>query len=99
MTFSLLNIIDDYAGFNPENFEPISFDPKERQTIFEKFRLYVASKARGKRRQRILSTPISGVNRCGILRRLTYDTETDFVDYCCGQEWYSEMAILRNAFD
>lgn len=97
--YSLKKVLDDYKEWDAEKMEWMPFDISEREAIYEKFRDYVAATARGHRRERIMWTPISGVKRWGILDRLTYDTETDRVEYCCGQEWYSEMATLRDAFD
>lgn len=74
----------------------------DNDTCYEIFNLckeYVAKTARGKRRNRILNTVMSQVKSCGILGRLYYDFERERVEYCCGQEWYSEMGILRDCFD
>ena len=96
---SLIELMDDHKEWDEEKMEWIPFDEEEEDTIYEKFRNYVAATARGARRQRIYRTPIYGVKRWGILRRLTYDPDTKKVSYCCGQEWNSEMAVLRDAFD
>ena len=67
--------------------------------VFDLCKEYVAKTARGNRRTRILNAWKSQVKSCGILGRLVYNFERERVEYCCGQEWYSEMAILRDCFD
>ena len=46
-----------------------------------------------------MNASMNYVESCGILNRLYYSFERERVEYCCGQEWNSEMAILRNCFD
>lgn len=67
--------------------------------IFEAFKNFVADTSRGKRRERILRTSISDIRPHGIFDRLIYHYEDDKVEYICGQEWYSEMRVLRDCFD
>lgn len=67
--------------------------------VFELCKEFVAKTARGNRRQRILNAWKSKVKPCGILERLWYDLERKEIDYCCGQDWYTEMAVLRDQFD
>lgn len=67
--------------------------------VFDLCKEFVAKTARGNRRKRILNTFKSQVEPCGILNRLCYDFQLERIDYCCGQDWYSEMAILRDQFD
>ena len=74
-------------------------DEDDRYELFKLFREYVADTARGKRKQRILNASMNYVEACGILNRLYYSFERERVEYCCGQEWHSEMAILRDCFD
>ena len=92
-------IIRDEKEFDYDKMEWIPFDEEFREKAFDAFKSFVASTARGNRRRRILNASYYNVNDWGILRRLWYYPETDKVDYCCGQEWYSEMAVLRDAFD
>ena len=70
-----------------------------RYELFKLFREYVADTAKGKRKQRILNASMDYVESCGILNRLYYSFERERVEYCCGQEWHSEMAVLRDCFD
>lgn len=74
-------------------------DDDFRYEMFKLFRKFVADTARGNRRQRILNVGMNYVESCGILNRLYYSFERERVEYCCGQEWNSEMAILRDCFD
>ena len=67
--------------------------------LFDLCKEFVAKTARGNRRRRILGTWKSQVKTRGILGRLWYDFESEKVEYCCGQEWNSEMAVLRDCFD
>ena len=92
-------VIRNEKSFDNDRFEYIPFDPEERRRIFEAFKSFVAATARGDRRRRIMDASYYNVNDWGILRRLWYYPETAEVRYVCGQEWYSEMAILRDAFD
>ena len=82
-----------------ENGEWTTFPKDEREKAFDAIKSFVASTARGNRRQRIMSTEMYLVHDCGILSRLWYYPETQDVYYCCGQEWNSEMAVLRDVFD
>lgn len=74
-------------------------DEDARYELFKLFREYVADTARVKRKQRILNASMNYVESCGILNRLYYSFERERVEYCCGQEWHSEMEILRDCFD
>lgn len=69
------------------------------EELFVKFRTFVASTARGNRRQRIFRTEKWMLRDYGIFNRLIYNFERGRVEYICGQEWYSEMATLRDCFD
>ena len=96
---TLSNVLSNYKGYDPVTYETIHFTDEERQDYFAKFREFVAKTARGDRRWRIRNTSIGRVRDYGILRRLYIEEGSDIVRYCCGQEWNSEMAILRDAFD
>lgn len=74
-------------------------DEDTRDEVFNLCKEFVAKTARGDRRRRILGAWKSQVKPCGILGRLWYDFRSEKVEYCCGQEWNSEMAILRDCFD
>lgn len=92
-------IIRNEKEYNYEKNEWMTFNPEFREKAFHAFKLFVAGTARGQRRKRIMDTSTYNVSDWGILRRLWYHPDTDKVEYCCGQEWNSEMAILRDAFD
>ena len=94
-----LSIIRDEREFDMDKGEWIAYDPELRDKAFDAFKNFVACTARGDRRRRIWDTEYYCVKDWGILRRLWYYPETDKVEYCCGQEWNSEMAVLRDAFD
>lgn len=99
MKISLYKIIRN-EEYDAEKMEIVEmFDRETRQKLYDEIKAWVAGTARGNRRYRIWNTSIGAVKLWGILDRLTIDTETLKVDYCCGQEWNSEMAILRDAFD
>lgn len=99
MKISLYDIIEN-KRYDCDKREVVDiFDYDTREKLFTEIRAWVAATARGKRRERINYCFIGSVKLCGILQRLTIDTETLKVDYCCGQEWNSEMAILRDCFD
>ena len=94
-----IEIIRNEMEFDKEKCEWIPFDEEFRDKVFEAFKEFVANTAKGNRRRRILEAGYYNVKDWGILRRLWYHPETEKVEYCCGQEWYSEMATLRDAFD
>ena len=75
------------------------YDDDFIEKALEAFRNYVAATARGNRRYRIWTCGIYSVKHWGILQRLWWYPDTDKVEYCCGQEWYSEHAVLRDCFD
>lgn len=93
------NIIRNENYFDYVKGEWITFNKSVREKAFKALKAFVAGTARGKRRQRIWDAEYYNVKDWGILNRLWYYPDTDKVEYCCGQEWYSEMAILRDAFD
>ena len=93
------NIIRNEKEYDYEKYEWIPFDDTERETAFAAIKSFVAATARGNRRRRIMEARPYNVSDWGILRRLWYYPETGKVRYVCGQEWNSEMAILRDAFD
>lgn len=93
------NIIRNEKEYDYEKHEWIPFEDTERETAFAAIKSFVAATARGDRRHRIMEARPYNVNDWGILRRLWYYPETGKVQYVCGQEWNSEMAILRDAFD
>lgn len=66
--------------------------------LFDLFKEFVAKTARGNRRARIYNA-YSSLKNYGIFRRLIYNFERERVEYICGQDWNSEMAILRDCFD
>ena len=92
-------IIRDEFGYDWEKQEYITIPALEREKAFTAIKSFVAATARGERRKRIMQAGYYNVSDWGILRRLWYYPETGKVYYCCGQEWNSEMAILRDAFD
>lgn len=94
-----IQVINNEKEFDTNTFEYIPFDSEEREKAFEDLKSFVAATARGNRRRRILDAGFYNVKRWGILRRLWWYPETGKVEYCCGQEWNSEMAVLRDAFD
>lgn len=61
-------------------------------------RSFVAASARGNRRQRIFHSRVTP-RECGILNRLWYYPETGKVYYCAGQDYTTEMGILRDLFE
>lgn len=92
-------IIRNEKEFDYEKGEWIPFEHEFRETAFQALKSFVASTARGERCKRILNASTYNVSDWGILRRLWYYPDTGKVEYCCGQEWYSEMSVLRDAFD
>lgn len=92
-------IIRNEMEYDRDKQEWISFPDNVRETAFKALKLFVAGTARGERRKRILQASPYNVSDWGILRRLWYHPDTGKVEYCCGQEWNSEMAVLRDAFD
>lgn len=77
----------------------VKMDTATAQELFELCKEYVAKTARGKRRERISGKTIGSVARYGIFNRLVYNYDRQRVEYICGQDWDSEMAILRDCFD
>ena len=77
----------------------IDLDESEIDKALREFASFVAATARGNRRRRIMDCKIYNVKHWGILRRLWYYPKTGKVEYCCGQDWDSEMATLRSCFD
>lgn len=74
----------------------------DEDTCYELFKLcreFVANTARGNRRTRILNASMNSVKSYGILNRLYYDFERERIKYIAGQDYVSEMAILRDCFD
>lgn len=67
--------------------------------LFELCKEFVAKTARGGRRNRILNTTMEHVESCGILNRLYYNFHREQIEYIAGQDYISEMAILRDQFD
>ena len=92
-------IIRNEKEFDSEKGKWIPFEDKFHTTAFNELKSFVAATARGNRRKRIFEANWYAVKDWGILSRLWYYPETGKVEYCCGQEWNSEMAILRDAFD
>lgn len=74
-------------------------DEETCDELFELCKRFVAKTARGDRRTRIFHAWKSYVRQCGILDRLVYNFERERVEYICGQEWNSEMTVLRDCFD
>lgn len=97
--FTTLELLRDEKEFNTETYEWEHFTDDERETALDALKRFVATTGRGDRRRRIMDAEWYNVKEWGILRRLWYYPETEKVEYCCGQEWNSEMAILRDAFD
>lgn len=73
-------------------------DPYNEE-LFTEIKKWVAGTARGKRKERILRCPMSGVELKGILSRLYIDTETLDVYYIAGQYYPEELATIRDLFD
>ena len=94
---SCKNVLDGRYVSKVDGWKDI--DDDTRYELFKLFREYVANTARGRRRQRILNASMNYVESSGILNRLYYSFERERVEYCCGQEWNLEMAILRDCFD
>lgn len=92
-------IIRDEMEYDYDRGEWKPFEREFRDRAFNALKAFVAATARGNRCKRILDSRPYNVNDWGILRRLWYYPDTGEVQYCCGQEWNSEMAILRDAFD
>ena len=59
----------------------------------------VAASARGNRRTRILNVEPQNIRQAGILDRLIYNLDTGRAMYIAGQDYRTEMAILRNLLD
>ena len=97
--FEATNIIRNEMSYDYTTHEWIGFPDEVRETAFKALKQFVAGTARGKRRIRIMQSSPYNVNDWGILRRLWYYPKTGKVEYVCGQEWNSEMAILRDACD
>lgn len=76
-----------------------NLDNESANELFELFKNYIAKTARGARRNRIQNTQRWMLRDYGIFRRLVYNFERERVEYICGQDWDSEMAILRDCFD
>lgn len=94
---SLSNVLS--GTYVNKNHEWKKLKPEDADELFRLFRNYVAGTARGNRRQRIFRTEKWMLRNYGIFQRLIYDFESEKVKYICGQEWYSEMATLRDCFD
>lgn len=92
-------IIRNEYKYDEEKHEWIGFPKEMRDKAFTELKRFVAATARGDRRKRILDTSYYNVSDWGILRRLWYYPKTGEVQYCCGQDWNSEMSVLRDAFD
>ena len=84
-------------------YKVLTYDNEEtmdlRNQAFNACREFVASSARGNRRERIRNARIDRIPIEGILRRLEYNPETGHVSYCAGQDYVNELGILRNIFD
>lgn len=91
--------INAYGIIN-NRYDDMSFE--EKMKFFFAFKEYVSKSARGKRKARILRSSIADIPKnkwFGYLGRLEFDSSSNKVYYCCGQDWHSEMAMLRNIFD
>ena len=97
--YTALNIIRNQKTYNRETCAWEPFDEEERERAFQDLKGFVSATARGKRRERIFYGYMYNVKEWGILGRLWWYPDTGKVEYCCGQEWNSEMAVLRDAFD
>lgn len=97
--FRYITMSDVKAGYIHKDWKQYEIPEDVRNELFEAFTEFVAKTARGNRRQRIYNAYLGQIKDCGILRRLWYNTKGDKIEYCCGQEWNSEMAILRDVFD
>ena len=94
---SLYNVLD--GNYVNTNHEWKKLNDNVRSELFYLFREFVAKTARGNRRARIYNASSGYLKNYGIFRRLIYNFERERVEYICGQEWYSEMATLRDCFD
>lgn len=94
---SLSNVLN--GRYVNTNYEWKNLKEEVAEELFKKFRAFVASTARGNRRQRIFRKEKWMLRDYGIFNRLIYNFERERVEYICGQEWYSEMATLRDCFD
>ena len=94
---SLNNVLS--GSYITTNHEWKKLNEKVADELFVLFREYVAKTARGNRRRRIYQTEKWHLHNYGIFQRLVYNFERQRVEYICGQEWYSEMATLRDCFD
>lgn len=68
------------------------------EKVISAMRNFVAKSSRGKRRERLLNSRYIP-REFGILGRLWYYPETEKVYYCAGQDYTTEMGILRDIFD
>ena len=94
-SISLYKILYDWRYETPLTEE----ESELRKWYYNKFRNFVAATARGKRRERILQKPWYVLNICGIFDRLRINRTTEQVEYTAGQDYISEMGILRDCFD
>ena len=94
---SLSNVLS--GTYVNNNHEWKKLKPEYAEELFKLFRDYVAKTAKGNRRIRISQTQKWQVGNYGIFNRLIYNFERERVEYICGQDWNSEMAILRDCFD
>lgn len=94
---SLSNVLSGH--YTTKNYEWKKLNENVADELFVLFRDYVAKTARGDRRWRIYQREKWNLKNYGIFNRLVYNFERERVEYICGQEWYSEMATLRDCFD
>lgn len=93
------DVLINQTKYDWEKGEHIEYPEEFITAALNAFKSYVAATARGDRRNRIFNAKLYNVKHWGILQRLWWYPETDKVEYCCGQEWYSEHATLRDCFD
>lgn len=95
MYISLYKILSDW--FYKESIT--DEENKLRKDYYNRFCSFVATTARGKRRERIMLKPWYTLERHGIFNRLRINRDTLEVEYIVGQDRLSEEAILRDCFD
>lgn len=92
-------IIRDEMQYDDIKHEWIPFPRETREKAIRDLRAFVANSARGERRRRIMNGGNYGIPDWGIMRRLWWYPDEGKVFYCCGQDWNTEMGVLRDAFD
>lgn len=92
---TLNNIIDGYKTM--WGGETVYFPEELRTEMFEAVKELVASRARGKNKNRIINCPLNSLSTKGIYNRLWIETDGTAY-YCAGQDYISEMGYIRKTF-